>query len=77
MSRDGGEPWAVSPARGKQLTGRLGPSAGLLLPAVFSVCLASAGSSIQSVVVFLVLTNATTSFCTVGMLINPLDIAPR
>ncbi|XP_039723153.1 uncharacterized protein LOC120606101 isoform X1 [Pteropus medius] len=50
---------------------------GLLLPAVFSVCLASAGSSIQSVVVFLVLTNATTSFCTVGMLINPLDIAPR
>lgn len=56
---------------------RLRPSPGLLLPAVFGVCVPSVGSSVQSLMVFLVLASATTSFCSVGQIINPLDLAPR
>nr|KAF6398015.1 solute carrier family 17 member 1 [Rousettus aegyptiacus] len=50
---------------------------GLLLPTVFSLCLAYASSGIRSTMTFLVLAGAAQSFCIVGMLINPLDIAPR
>lgn len=67
----------MPPAGGTQLTGCLGPSPGLLLPTVFSLCLAYASSGIRSTVTFLVLAGAAQSFCIVGMLINPLDIAPR
>ncbi|XP_053512002.1 sodium-dependent phosphate transport protein 1 isoform X2 [Artibeus jamaicensis] len=50
---------------------------GLLLPSLFSVSLLHPGASHLSTVACLMLASATPSFCTAGMLINPLDIAPR
>lgn len=72
-----GGPGAGPPAGGTRLTGHRGPSAGLLLPAIFSVCLAYVGSSTPSTMAFLVLASSAQSFCLVGVLLNPLDIAPR
>uniref|UniRef100_A0A8C6BFY7 Solute carrier family 17 member 1 n=1 Tax=Monodon monoceros TaxID=40151 RepID=A0A8C6BFY7_MONMO len=50
---------------------------GLLLPALFSLCLLYLSSSFHGTMIFLILANATGSFCMGGILINVLDIAPR
>ncbi|XP_061050869.1 sodium-dependent phosphate transport protein 1 isoform X2 [Eubalaena glacialis] len=50
---------------------------GLLLPALFSLCLLFLSSSFHGTMIFLILANATGSFCMGGILINVLDIAPR
>ncbi|XP_045672871.1 sodium-dependent phosphate transport protein 1-like isoform X2 [Phyllostomus hastatus] len=50
---------------------------GLLLPALFSVSLLHPGASPVSVVTCLTLASATAGFCVAGVIINPLDIAPR
>uniref|UniRef100_F7D3W9 Solute carrier family 17 member 1 n=1 Tax=Callithrix jacchus TaxID=9483 RepID=F7D3W9_CALJA len=56
---------------------KLFTAAGLLLPAIFSVCLPYLGSSFYGIVIFLILAGATSSFSLGGVLINALDIAPR
>nr|XP_036850364.1 sodium-dependent phosphate transport protein 1-like isoform X2 [Manis javanica] len=50
---------------------------GLLLPAFFHMCLCCLSSSVYGSIIFLVLANATGSFCLSGIIINALDIAPR
>ncbi|XP_045442744.1 sodium-dependent phosphate transport protein 1 isoform X3 [Pipistrellus kuhlii] len=50
---------------------------GLLLPAVFVVSLLYLGPSFQGTVTCLTLASATLGFCVAGIVINPLDIAPR
>ncbi|XP_036767582.2 sodium-dependent phosphate transport protein 1-like isoform X1 [Manis pentadactyla] len=50
---------------------------GLLLPAFFYMCLCYLDSSFYGSIIFLVLANATGSFCLSGIIINVLDIAPR
>ncbi|XP_019488723.1 PREDICTED: sodium-dependent phosphate transport protein 1 [Hipposideros armiger] len=50
---------------------------GLLLPALFGICLCHLSSGFHSTIIFLILASATAVFCIVGPLINPLDIAPR
>ncbi|KAM5294007.1 sodium-dependent phosphate transport protein 1-like isoform 2-T2 [Glossophaga mutica] len=50
---------------------------GLLLPALFAVSLLHPGASPLSIVTCLTLASATVGFCSAGMIINPLDIAPR
>ncbi|XP_062954299.1 sodium-dependent phosphate transport protein 1 [Cynocephalus volans] len=50
---------------------------GLLLPAIFSLCIVYLSFSFYSTVIFLILANATVSFALCGVLINALDIAPR
>nr|XP_023446011.2 sodium-dependent phosphate transport protein 1-like isoform X3 [Dasypus novemcinctus] len=56
---------------------KLFTSLGLLLPALFSVCLLYLSSSFLSTIIFLILITATLSLNTVGTLLNVLDIAPR
>uniref|UniRef100_A0A5F9DIM5 Solute carrier family 17 member 1 n=1 Tax=Oryctolagus cuniculus TaxID=9986 RepID=A0A5F9DIM5_RABIT len=50
---------------------------GLLLPIVFSMCLLYLSSGFYSTITFLILANASSSFCLGGALINALDLAPR
>uniref|UniRef100_G1PP65 Solute carrier family 17 member 1 n=1 Tax=Myotis lucifugus TaxID=59463 RepID=G1PP65_MYOLU len=50
---------------------------GLLLPAVFVVGLLYLGPGFHGTVACLTLASATLGFCVAGMVINPLDIAPR
>uniref|UniRef100_A0A671FGH0 Solute carrier family 17 member 1 n=1 Tax=Rhinolophus ferrumequinum TaxID=59479 RepID=A0A671FGH0_RHIFE len=50
---------------------------GLLLPSLFGICLCHLSSGFHSTIIFLILASATVVFCIVGILINPLDIAPR
>ncbi|XP_058141322.1 sodium-dependent phosphate transport protein 1 [Dasypus novemcinctus] len=56
---------------------KLFTSLGLLLPALFSVCLLYLSPSFISTIIFLILIIATVSFNTVGTFLNALDIAPR
>ncbi|XP_074175384.1 sodium-dependent phosphate transport protein 1 isoform X5 [Rhinolophus sinicus] len=50
---------------------------GLLLPSFFGICLCHLSFSFHSTIIFLILASSTVVFCVVGILINPLDIAPR
>ncbi|XP_014392622.1 PREDICTED: sodium-dependent phosphate transport protein 1 isoform X2 [Myotis brandtii] len=50
---------------------------GLLLPAVFVVGLLYLGPGFHGTIACLTLASATLGFCVAGMVINPLDIAPR
>ncbi|XP_016071742.1 PREDICTED: sodium-dependent phosphate transport protein 1 [Miniopterus natalensis] len=50
---------------------------GLLLPALLVMGLLYLGSGFRGTLSLLTLTSATLGFCTAGMMINPLDIAPR
>ncbi|XP_004475846.1 sodium-dependent phosphate transport protein 1-like [Dasypus novemcinctus] len=56
---------------------KLFTSLGLLLPALFSVCLLYLSHSFLSTIIFLILIIATQNFNTVGTFLNALDIAPR
>ncbi|XP_015090099.2 sodium-dependent phosphate transport protein 1 isoform X1 [Vicugna pacos] len=56
---------------------KLFTSLGLLLPALFSLCLLYPSSSFYSIIIFLILASASGSFALGGILINALDIAPR
>lgn len=65
-----------SPTPRKHLTVSPG-CPGLLLPAVFVVSLLYLGPSFHGTVSCLTLASATLGFCMAGIVINPLDIAPR
>ncbi|XP_058141324.1 sodium-dependent phosphate transport protein 1-like isoform X2 [Dasypus novemcinctus] len=56
---------------------KLFASLGLLLPALFSVCLLYLSPSFLSTIIFLILITATGIFNMVGTFLNALDIAPR
>ncbi|XP_036907305.1 sodium-dependent phosphate transport protein 1-like isoform X2 [Sturnira hondurensis] len=50
---------------------------GLLLPTLFTVSLLHPGASPLGIITCLTLASATAGFCMAGMMVNPLDIAPR
>ncbi|KAM5298339.1 sodium-dependent phosphate transport protein 1 [Ctenodactylus gundi] len=50
---------------------------GTLCPVVFSLCLLYLRFNLHSTIVFLTLASSTSSFAIVGVIMNPLDIAPR
>lgn len=56
---------------------KLFTSQGLLLPALFSLCLLYLSSNFHGTMIFLIVANARRSFSVVGLLINVLDISSR